>query len=110
MRQASAGGRPARIMLVGLAGRFGLLALLDDDAVAERLELALQAPSAVLGRVAAALPVGSEFAERDLVADDVVVGDEDVVAGCADCFGLTAPSAQLEPSWDVPIDVKGGCG
>lgn len=39
------------------------------------------------------LPVSSELSERDLVADDVVVGDEDVVAGRADRFGLTAPAA-----------------
>ena len=57
--------------------------------------MALQAAGAVLDGVALALPVGSELAEWDLVADDVVVGDEDVVAGRADRFGLTAPPAQL---------------
>jgi hypothetical protein len=55
-------------VLAGSGGLLGLLALFDDNAVAQFLELALQAPGAVLGRVAAALPVRSELAERDLVA------------------------------------------
>ena len=67
----------------------------EGDRVAERFELALESAGAVFGGVALALPVGSELSERDLVADDVVVGDEDVVAGRTDRFGLTAPSAQL---------------
>ena len=49
----------------------------------------------MFGRVALALPVRAEFSEWDLVADDVVVGDEEVVADRADGFGLAAPSAQL---------------
>ena len=64
------------------------------DGVAERFELALEAAGAMFGRVALALPVGSELSEGDLVADDVVVGDEEVVPDRADRFGLTAPSAQ----------------
>ena len=68
---------------------------LERDGVAERLELALQAAGAVLGAVALAVPVGSELAERDLVANDVVVGDEQVVANGTDRLGLTAPAAQL---------------
>jgi hypothetical protein len=48
----------------------------------------------MFGRVALALPAGSKFSERDLVADDVVVGDEEVVADSADRLGLIAPSAQ----------------
>jgi hypothetical protein len=79
----------------GSGGLVGLFGLVDRDLVAERFELALESPGAVLGRVAPALPVGSEFAERDLVADDVVVGDEDVVAGRADRLGLAATPAQL---------------
>jgi hypothetical protein len=58
---------------------FCRLDLFDVDLVAERFQLALQTASAVLDRVALALPVGSELAEWDLVADDVVVGDQDVV-------------------------------
>ena len=75
-----------------LGGRGGLG---EGDVVAECFELSLQAACAVLDAVAAAVPVGAEFAERDLVADDVVVGDEDVVAGRADRFRLAAASAQL---------------
>ena len=74
---------------------FCLLDLFDVDLVAERFELALQSASAVLDRVAPALPVGTEFAEWDLVADDVVVGDEDVVADRADRFG----SPRRSRSW-----------
>ena len=58
--------------------------LLEVDLVAERVELALQSAGAVFGRVALVLPVGSEVAVADLVADDVVVGDEQVVADRAD--------------------------
>jgi hypothetical protein len=67
--------------------------LLDGDLVAERFELALQASRAMLGRGSPLLPVGAEVAERDLVADDVVVGNEDVVAGRADRLGLSTPSS-----------------
>jgi hypothetical protein len=71
-------------------GRF-----VEGDGVAERFELALEPAGSVLDGVALPLPVGAELAERDLVADDVVVGDEDVVAGRADRFGFAAPAAQL---------------
>jgi hypothetical protein len=71
----------------------GRLDVLEVDLVAERFELALESAGAMFGRVALALPVGSELSERDLVADDVVVGDEEVVADRADRFGLTAASA-----------------
>jgi hypothetical protein len=50
---------------------------------------------AVLDAVAPALPVGAELSERGLVADDVVIGDEQVVADRADRLGLTASSAEL---------------
>ena len=67
----------------------------EGDGVAERFELALESAGAVLDGVALALPVGSELAEWDLVADDVVVGDEQVVADRADRFGLAAAAAEL---------------
>jgi hypothetical protein len=70
---------------------FWLFDLVEVDGVAERFELALESAGPVLDRVAPALPVRSEL----LVADDVVVGDEDVVADRADRFGLTTPSAEL---------------
>jgi hypothetical protein len=69
--------------------------LFEGDLVAELFELALQSSSAVLGRVAPLLPGGPELAERNLVADDVVVRDEDVVTGRTDRFRLPAPSTQL---------------
>src|SRR6266508_945964 len=79
----------------GLLGLLGVLDLLEVDFVAEFFELALESAGAMFGRVTLALPVWSELSERDLVADDVVVGDEEVVADRADRFGLTASSAQL---------------
>jgi hypothetical protein len=39
--------------------------------------------------------VGSEFSEWDVVADDVVIRDEQVVPERADRFGLAAASSQL---------------
>src|SRR2546425_8329824 len=51
--------------------------------------------SGSLGRVAAGEPVGAELAEGHLVADDVVVGDQDVVAGGADRFRVAAAAADL---------------
>ena len=81
----------------GSGGLFWLLwfDLVEGDGVAECFELALEAAGAVLDGVALALPVGSEVAVWDLVADDVVVGHEQVVADRADRFGLAAPSAEL---------------
>ena len=70
----------------------------EVDLVAERFELALESAGAMFGRVTLALPVGAELTERDLVADDVVVGDEEVVTDRADRLGLTAASAQLGDS------------
>ena len=67
----------------------------DRDAVAERFELALEAAGAVFGRVALALPVGSELAEGDLIADDVVVGDKEIVADRSDRLGFTAAAVSL---------------
>jgi hypothetical protein len=74
---------------------FGGLVGFEGDGVAESFELALQASSAMLRRVALALPIRSEVSERDLIADDVVVGDKQVVADRADGFGLAAATAQL---------------
>ena len=59
------------------------------------LRVGVEPACAVLEGVARAMPVGAEFAVGDLVADDVVVGDEDVVAGRADRLGLAAASAEL---------------
>ena len=64
-----------------------MFGLVEGDGVAERFELALEPGGAMLDGVAPALPVGSELSEWDLVADDVVVGDEDVVADRADRLG-----------------------
>jgi hypothetical protein len=69
--------------------------LFEVDLVAERFKLALQPAGPVFGRVALVLPVGSEVSVGDLVADDVVVGDEDVVADRAERDGFAAAAAQL---------------
>src|SRR6266536_5290140 len=61
----------------------------------ERFELARESTCAMLDRVAAGEPVGAELAEGDAVADDVVVGDEDVVSGGAGRLGLAAAAADL---------------
>ena len=63
--------------------------------MAECFELADEPVGAVLDRVAAREPVGAELAEGDAVADDVVVGDQDVVAGGADRFRVAAAAADL---------------
>ena len=47
------------------------------------------------GRVALSLPVWAEVAIWDLVADDVVVGDEEVVTDRADCFWFAASAASF---------------
>jgi hypothetical protein len=56
---------------------FGLIECHD---IVESFELALQALGAVFDRVALALPVRNEVSVWDLVANDVLVGDEQVVA------------------------------
>jgi hypothetical protein len=65
----------------GEGGRAGLSSGggLHADVEAECLELADEPAGAVLGRVAAGEPVRAELALGQTVADDVVVGDEDVV-------------------------------
>jgi hypothetical protein len=45
--------------------------------------------------VAAGEPVGAELSVGDSVADDVVVGGEDVVPDGADRFGFAAAAAEL---------------
>jgi hypothetical protein len=87
------GGSQFRLS-VGLGGLFGV-DLVEGDGVAERFELSLEAAGSVFDGVALALPVGSEVSVWDLVADDVEVGHEQVVADRADRFGFTAPSAEL---------------
>ena len=69
--------------------------LCQGDVVAERFELADEAGGAVLDRVAAGEPVGAEVFERNPLVHDVVVGDEDVVAGGSECFGLAAAAGDL---------------
>jgi hypothetical protein len=82
---------------------------LEGDLVAERLELADEAAGSMLGRVASCEPVGTELAVGDAVADDVVVGDEDVVAGRPDRFGLSAAAADLPVvGGDVAVLGAGG--
>src|SRR3954468_11342176 len=98
-RVVRADARSARARF-GCPGSGGLLCLwlfdlVEGDGVAERFKLALEAAGAMFGRVALALPVRSELSERDLVTNDVVVGDEEVVADRADRLGLTAPSPEL---------------
>src|SRR5687768_4394990 len=68
---------------------------LDGDVEAECLDLAQEPAGAVLRRVAAGEPVGAELPVGHAVADDVVVGDEDVVAGGADRLCCTPAAADL---------------
>src|SRR5439155_1879076 len=68
---------------------------LEGDRVAEGFELPDEPTGAVFGRAAAGEPVGAELAVGDAVADDVVVGDQDVVAGGADCLRFAAAAAEL---------------
>src|SRR5215218_5578142 len=68
---------------------------LEGDGVAECFELFDEPAGAVFGGVAPGEPVGAEFAEGDAVAGDVVVGDQDVVAGGADRFRVAAATADL---------------
>jgi hypothetical protein len=49
----------------------------------------------VCGPVALSLPVWAEVAVWELVAHDVVVGDEKVVADGADRFRFTGPAVEL---------------
>ena len=83
----------ARLGLSAVLGGLFSLDGVEGDGVAERFELSLESARAVFDGVALALPVGSEVAVRDLVANDVVVGHEQVVADRADRFGFTASPA-----------------
>jgi hypothetical protein len=53
--------------------------------------------------VAAADPVGAEFAEGRLAGDDVVVGEQDVVADGADRFLLAAKARRVEKLTTGPV-------
>jgi hypothetical protein len=68
---------------------------LDCDFEAECLELVQESARAVFGRIAAGEPVRAELAVGQSVADDVVVGDEDVVTRSADCLWLAAAATDL---------------
>jgi hypothetical protein len=61
--------------------------------VAECFELFDEAAGAVLDRAAAGEPVRPQLAEGGSVAGDVVVGDQDVVAGGADRLLLATAAA-----------------
>src|SRR5437773_2603983 len=93
--RARAVGPQARLAVtpIGSVSRSG--GGLEGDFVAERFELFDEPAGAVFGRVAAGEPVGAELAVGDAVADDVVVGDQDVVARGADCLRLAAAAAEL---------------
>jgi len=93
-RRRCIGGRPAGVVSVFRRLFFGFEPV-EGDGVAEGFELALQAASAVLDRVALALPFRAEIAVRDLVADDVVVGHEQVVADRADRLLLAVAASEL---------------
>ena len=83
---------------------------LDGHGVAECFELFDEAAGAVLEGVAAGEPVGAEFAERDAVAGDVVVGDQDVVAGGSDRFCVAAAAADLPVVGGEIGVLAAGCG
>jgi hypothetical protein len=78
-----------------LGGLFFGGGLVGGDGVAECFELVLEASRAMLDRVALPLPVGAEVVIWDLVADDVVVGNEQVVPDRADRFLFTTTAAEL---------------
>ena len=92
----SVGGSPA-CLLGGSGGLFcgRWFDLVEGDGVAERFELALRGGGRGARRSSACVPVGAELAVGDLVADDVVVGDQEVVADRADRFGFAAAAAEL---------------
>src|SRR6266508_1021093 len=96
-RRARASGRaggPTGLLLA--CGRFSWSGGgLEGDRMAERFELFDKSAGAVFGGVAAGEPVGAEFAEGDALGDDVVVGDQDVVACGADRFRIAAAAADL---------------
>ena len=64
----------------------------DDDVQSESFELADEPPGLLLGRAAPVVPVRAEIVVGNPIANDVIVGEENVVAGRADGF-LGAPSA-----------------
>src|SRR6266542_5109884 len=107
--RARAVGPQARLAVtpIGSVSRSG--GGLEGDFVAERFELFDESAGAVLGGVAAGEPVGAELAVGDAVADDVVVGDEDVVTGRAHRLGVAAAAADLPVvGGEVGIPAAGG--
>src|SRR6266536_4068519 len=91
-RTGRAAGPPGVAAIWSVSGSDGGL---EGDFVAERFELLDEPAGSVFGRVAAGEPVGAELAVGDAVADDVVVGDQDVVAGGADRLRVAAAAADL---------------
>jgi hypothetical protein len=80
---------------VGRGRRLELRHGLDGDVHAEPFELSHESSGLLLGGSAAVVPVRSQIVVGNFVANDVVVGDEDVVAGGADCFLGAASAADL---------------
>jgi hypothetical protein len=67
----------------------------EGDGVAERFELLDQPAGAVLGSVAAFVPVGAEVAVDGAVRHDVEERDVDVVTDRADRFGCSSAGLDL---------------
>lgn len=63
--------------------------------MAESFELAYKSSGLLFGGSAAVVPVWPQILVRDVIADDVVVGDKDIVAGRTDRFLDTAPTTDL---------------
>jgi hypothetical protein len=68
---------------------------LEGDVVAERFELFDEPTGSVFERMPSGEPVGAELPVGDPVANDVVVGGEDVVPDAADRFGVAAAPTEL---------------
>src|SRR3954453_6068142 len=80
---------------VGRGRRLELRHGLDRDVHAQPFELPYEPSGLLLGGSAAVVPVRSQILVGNVVANDVVVGDEDVVAGGADRFLGAASAADL---------------
>ena len=74
-----------QFVLLGYARPALCAAGLDGDVHSESFELAYEPLGLLLGGSATVVPIRSEILVGDPVADNVVVGDKDVVAGSADC-------------------------
>src|SRR6266508_5586814 len=108
-RRARAGGRAGGPTGVGCDGVSWSGGGFEGDCVPECFELFDESAGAVFGGVAAGEPVGAEFAEGDAGGDDVVVGDQGVVAGGADRFRIAAAAADL-PGVGGEVGVLGAGG